>query len=79
MRFLFTILTMPNCVWCDKAKSLIEARGGEYVSHSYTDHEMFPYLLSVANLKTVPQIWHGRKHIGGYEDLVKYFEETDTQ
>ena len=27
--------------------------------------------------KTVPQIWNHRgEHIGGYDDLVKYFERT---
>ena len=32
-------------------------------------------VLRLKNLRTVPQIWDGDLHIGGYEDLKKYLKK----
>lgn len=71
---MFYILTQPNCSWCDKAKELLEKKGEGYKAFSHTEHVMLRKLMLSANMRTVPQVWCEGKHIGGYEDLVKWFD-----
>lgn len=72
MRFMdyFAIYTKKNCPWCDKAKDLIVANGRRFIELDVGEH---PEWMPV-EYKTVPQIWDGGVHIGGYEDLVTHFE-----
>ena len=73
--------TKDFCDYCYKAKEVIKNNPdmGFHVTEynidtqpAYMDtlKERFP------DVKTVPQIWIGGKHIGGYEDLVDYIDET---
>jgi glutaredoxin 3 len=73
--------TRDFCIYCYKAKEVIKNnpdmgfRVTEYnvdTQKAYMDtlKERFP------DVKTVPQIWIAGKHIGGYEDLVDYIDET---
>jgi ribonucleoside-diphosphate reductase alpha subunit len=59
-----TIYTKPNCIYCDLAYQLLDKH--EIVYNKITEHEY----------KTVPQIFFGKEHIGGYTDLVKYLRPT---
>lgn len=68
------ILGREDCPWCDRAADELEKRGEIYEDFNYNDNPMFLKLMFVAGLKTVPQIWYGGQHIGGYDDLVKFFE-----
>ena len=71
------IYTRDLCGYCDMAKKEIVDRGWKYTEHNISDPEFKKELLEKApNSKTVPQIWIGKNHIGGYDDLMKYFEET---
>jgi glutaredoxin 3 len=71
------IYTRDLCVYCDKAKKEIKERGWKYTEHNISDPEIKKELFEKApDAKTVPQIWVGQRHVGGYDDLVKYFEET---
>jgi glutaredoxin 3 len=73
--------TKNFCIYCYKAKEVIKNNPDmafsvtEYnvdtqQAHLDTLKERFP------DVKTVPQIWIAGKHIGGYEDLVDYIDET---
>lgn len=65
------------CGYCDRAKRLLEQKGIKYeerkIGTGWTKEQL---LESVPNARTVPQIFLDDKHIGGYDDLVKYFNEA---
>lgn len=75
---MFSLITKPDCPWCDRAKELLEEKGYTYRTFDYNEPFIVLLLLKKAGLKTVPQIWLNNDHIGGYEDLVEWFEEHDT-
>ena len=80
---MFTIITKDNCPWCDKAEKLIISKGQGGVFIHYLDNPAIKHLMKKAGLKTVPQIWvdtpDGVTYIGGYEDLVNWFETHEAE
>lgn len=68
-----------GCTFCDQAKSLLEIKGFEVeerkISDGWTKEDL---LESVPSARSVPQIIIEGKLIGGYNELLKYFEETTT-
>ena len=79
---MFYVLTKEDCQWCDKAKLLLEKKGVPWGAFNYKSHKLFPFLMKKAGISTVPQIWVetpiGKEYIGGYEDLVDWFEHQRT-
>ena len=78
----FKMLSKDECPWCDKAKSLLEEKGVPYRDFHYKEHPMILLLMHKASMSRVPQIWldhpNGKPfYIGGYEDLVEWFEEQE--
>ena len=72
----FLIFTKYRCSYCDRAKGLIEQKGYEYESINIEDDNNIDILLEKNKYaRTMPQIFINDKLIGGYSDLVKYFEE----
>ncbi len=72
----FLIFTKYRCSFCDRAKTLIEQKGYEYESINIEeDNNTEPLLKKNKHARTMPQIFINDKLIGGYTDLVKYFEE----
>lgn len=65
----------PNCKYCDMAKALLTNKGVEYSYIDIMQDEDAMDMIVDAGLKSVPQIFNGDTHIGGYEDLVKYLED----
>lgn len=51
---------------------MLEERGKVYQAFSYDTHPMLVKVMSVAGMKTVPQIWHNHTYIGSADDLEKY-------
>ena len=72
-----TVWSKYQCPYCDQAKALLTQKGIEFeerkIGDGYTKEDL---LEAVPTARTVPQIFLGEKHIGGYTDLVKYIEET---
>ena len=68
------IIGREDCPWCDRAKDELEKRGETYEYWNYSENPMFLKLMFAAQMKTVPQIWYGGQHVGGYDGLVKFFE-----
>ena len=60
------IVTLDTCGWCIKAKELLNSYNIPFCESAPDENFKF---------KTVPQIWIDDIHIGGYEDLKKYFDE----
>ena len=72
----FLIFTKYRCSYCDRAKTLIEQKGFEYESINIEEDNNIDILLEKNKYaRTMPQIFINDKLIGGYTDLVKYFEE----
>ena len=66
-----------DCTFCDQAKSLLDLKGYEIeerkIGDGYTKEDL---LESVPAARSVPQVFIEDKLIGGYNELLKYFEET---
>ena len=72
----FLIFTKYRCSFCDRAKTLIQQKGYEYESINIEEDNNIDLLLKKnKHARTMPQIFINDKLIGGYTDLVKYFEE----
>lgn len=65
-----------NCSFCDQAKALLTKKGISFeerkIGDGYTREDL---LEAVPNARTVPQIFIDDKSIGGYQDLIVYFEQ----
>ena len=67
------IYTQDRCVFCNFAKREFETRGWEYTSHNITEINNYNSLQELLpGIRAVPQIWIDDKHIGGYDDLMKW-------
>ncbi len=74
----FTIFGRPGCGYCIRAKQVLEMKK---LPHKYVD--MMKEGITPADLeatighpvRTVPQIFHGPAHIGGYTELERYLRE----
>ena len=72
----FLVFTKNRCSYCDRAKDLIVQKGYEYESINIeVDNNIDILLEKNKYARTMPQIFINDKLIGGYTDLVKYFEE----
>ena len=71
------VWSKPDCPYCVMAEKLLQNKGIEIeerkIGFGWNREQL---LESVPNARTVPQIFIDGKHIGGYEDLKKYFEEA---
>lgn len=69
------VWSKPDCPYCVMAQKLLESKGIQIderkIGFGWNREQL---LESVPNARTVPQIFLDGKHIGGYEDLKKYFE-----
>lgn len=69
------IYTKPNCSFCVKAKQLLQEKSVKYSEIDISDPLIkADFKLKFPHAKTVPQIVIEGINIGGYTDLVKYFE-----
>lgn len=66
---MWTIYSKNNCTYCEKAKYAL--RGQEVDIRNVEDNrEFFNELLQrVPNARTMPQVFRGDQHIGGYNEL----------
>jgi glutaredoxin 3 len=65
------IYTTTYCGYCVRAKDLLTRKGVKYEEVDVTgDDEMRSKLVEMSGgQRTVPQIWVGDTHVGGYSDL----------
>ncbi len=64
------IYTTQFCPYCVRARNLLDDKGVAYediaVDH---DPQLRREMMIRSGLNTVPQIWIGDRHVGGYDDL----------
>lgn len=64
------IYTTPTCPYCHAAKSLLNEKGVDYTEITVLDPELRDAMTKRANgRRTVPQIFIGQTHVGGYDDM----------
>ena len=73
-----TVYSKDNCIWCDRAKNLLNSVNFEFdeidLSNDEERHEFYKRVGE--GVSTVPQIYIDNIRIGGYPNLVTWFEEN---
>jgi glutaredoxin len=71
------VYSKNNCVYCNKAKSLIKNLGLEYEEKKLEEFDSPQAMLEDIgkNVRQMPQIKIDGELIGGYNQLVEYFNE----
>ena len=71
------IYTKDNCIWCDRAKILLESNEISYNEIDLSDDsERLKFYEKIGdNVKTVPQVFIDDKRIGGFQDLKVFLDE----
>ncbi|MGF6752921.1 glutaredoxin 3 [Paraburkholderia sp. GAS42] len=65
-----TIYSTPTCPYCLAAKALLRSKGVEYNDISIEgDRDAAVALAKKTGRRTVPQIYIGATHVGGFDDL----------
>ena len=64
------IYTTPTCPYCHAAKSLLNEKGADYTEITVLDPALRETMTQRAHgRRTVPQIFIGETHVGGYDDM----------
>lgn len=72
MSAAITMYSTRFCPYCVRARFLLESK-----SLTYTDigvdarPEVRREMIAKSGRRTVPQIWIGDRHVGGYDDLAR--------
>lgn len=66
-----TIYTSKVCTYCAMAKRLLASKGITPVEINVgNDPQLMQQMMEKTGRRTVPQIYIGDQHLGGYDDLV---------
>lgn len=64
------IYTTPTCPYCHAAKTLLDEKGVVYEEITVLDPDLRAAMTQRAHgRRTVPQIFVGDTHVGGYDDM----------
>ena len=71
------IYTKDNCIWCDRAKILLDSKKISYNEIDLSDDsERLKFYEKIGdNVKTVPQVFIDDERIGGFQDLKVFLDE----
>jgi len=66
-----TLYATGTCPWCLRAERLLHARGVTQIHKIRVDlePEAREQMMTRTGRRTVPQIYIGERHVGGYDDL----------
>ena len=68
-----SLFTKPGCPHCARAKAALAQQGLQYEELTLGDEISISAMRAITNADTVPQIFIDGEHIGGADDLDKYF------
>lgn len=72
----FTVYHKDYCPYCHAALQLLDRLGWEYHAIEVTDDVgAFTEMVARSGRRTVPQIFLGDKHIGGFDDFQHYLND----
>jgi thioredoxin reductase (NADPH) len=64
------IYSKPDCPYCDMAKRLLTAKGQTWAEIDVeAEAGKRDEMIERSGRRTVPQIWIGERHVGGFDDL----------
>lgn len=71
------IYTKDYCIWCDRAKILLDSKKISYNEIDLSDDsERLKFYEKIGdNVKTVPQVFIDDKRIGGFQELKVFLDE----
>ncbi|WP_116367951.1 glutaredoxin 3 [Parahaliea mediterranea] len=73
-----TIYTTPYCPYCIRAKQLLEGKQVSYTEIGVDrDPQLRQQMMQRSGRRTVPQIWIGERHVGGFDDLAALERQGD--
>lgn len=71
------IYTTPTCPYCHAAKNLLNKKNIEFVEISVVNPTVREKMMERAGgRRSVPQIFFGETHIGGFDDLAELDREN---
>lgn len=73
---IFTVYSRPDCGFCDKAKKLIKSNEDQYKEINVYEVPGALQYIKDKGFKTVPQIFLDNNRIGGYTELLNYYDEN---
>jgi len=60
------------CPYCVRARMLLEGKGVEFTDIGVDARpELRREMMQKSGRRTVPQIWIGERHVGGYDELAR--------
>ncbi|MFZ9035443.1 MAG: glutathione peroxidase [Francisellaceae bacterium] len=68
-----SLFTKPGCPHCARAKALLREKGLQFEEIILGENASVATLRAVTGRQSVPQVYIDGKHIGGADDLEKYF------
>lgn len=74
-----TIFTKRGCVYCARAKEMLQQRKIPYEELVLNEQFTIKTVKAISGSTLVPQVFINGHHIGGAEDLEKYFESKEVQ
>jgi glutaredoxin 3 len=63
------VYTTKICPYCIMAKRFLAQKGLPYTEINVDDVELREEIMAKTKRRTVPQIYIGKQHIGGFDDL----------
>lgn len=73
----FTVYHKDYCPYCRAAKELLASLGWDYRAIEVSeDPALLDKMVARSGRRTVPQIFLGDVHIGGFEELQAYVRRT---
>ncbi|ABV93618.1 putative glutaredoxin 3 [Dinoroseobacter shibae DFL 12 = DSM 16493] len=68
-----TLYTKDYCPYCKAAKALLHRKGARFTNHEITGKPALraEMIQRAGGLRTVPQIFIGGVHVGGYDALTR--------
>lgn len=72
MNAAVTMYSTRFCPYCVRARMLLDSKHVEYTDISVDSNpELRREMMQRSGRRTVPQIWVGEQHVGGYDDLAR--------
>ena len=71
---MYTIYTQNSCGYCHMAKNLMNEQNISFIEISLDNDTEARVMLKEKKCRTVPQIFNGELHIGGYTELKQYLD-----
>lgn len=74
-----TMYATSTCPYCQAARRLLANKGIQFNEIEVTSIEIRAEMINRSGRRTVPQIFFGNWHVGGYDDLAQLEEESGLQ